>query len=99
MMADLTALGITGRDAAEALDRAGIIVNKNAIPFDPRSPAVASGIRLGTPALTSRNMGEPEMRQIASLIAAVLRAPGDAAVAAATRAEVERLAAAFPVTL
>ena len=62
---DLTAKNITGKAAEAALDRAGVTCNKNAIPFDPRSPFVTSGIRLGTPALTTRGMGPMELRQVA----------------------------------
>ncbi len=69
---DLSDKGITGKEAEEALERAGITVNKNLIPFDPRGPAVTSGIRLGTPVVTTRGMGEEEMETIASLIAEVI---------------------------
>ena len=73
MLVDLTGQGITGKEAQEVLDRAGITVNKNGIPFDTQGPMVTSGIRLGTPALTTRGMREEEMRQIARLIAAMLK--------------------------
>jgi glycine hydroxymethyltransferase len=73
LLMDLTELGITGKEAQEALDRIGITVNKNAIPFDEKGASVTSGIRLGTPALTTRGMKEPEMVQIARMIAEVLR--------------------------
>ena len=72
MLVDVFARGITGKVAEEALDRAGITVNKNTIPFDTNSPMVASGIRIGTPALTTRGMKEPEMEQIGRLIARAL---------------------------
>src|SRR5499425_653856 len=72
MLMDLTSRGITGKDAQEALDRAWITVNKNGIPFDTKGPMVTSGIRLGTPAVTTRGMGEAEMGQIATLIDRVL---------------------------
>ncbi|MEI7589833.1 MAG: serine hydroxymethyltransferase [Deltaproteobacteria bacterium] len=72
MLIDLTNKGVTGKEAQEALDNAGITVNKNGIPFDSQSPQVTSGIRLGTPALTSRGMKEEQMRQIAKFIATVL---------------------------
>ena len=65
ILVDLTAKNITGKAAEAALDRAGVTCNKNAIPFDPRSPFVTSGIRLGTPALTTRGMGPMELRQVA----------------------------------
>ena len=73
---DLYSRGITGKDAQPALDRAGITVNKNSIPFDPTPPMTAGGIRLGTPAITTRGMREPEMARIASWIADVLSASG-----------------------
>ena len=73
MLVDLTAKGVTGKDAQEALDRAGITVNKNGIPFDTKGPQVTSGIRIGTPAVTTRGMKENEMRQIASYIADVIK--------------------------
>jgi glycine hydroxymethyltransferase len=73
MLVDLTGENITGKEAEEALDRAGITVNKNAIPYDARPPAVTSGIRLGTPCVTTRGMGEPEMTEIADIISRVLR--------------------------
>jgi len=68
MLVDLTNKGITGKDAQKMLDDVRITVNKNGIPFDTRSPAVASGIRIGTPAVTTRGMKEPEMREIATLL-------------------------------
>jgi glycine hydroxymethyltransferase len=73
MLVDLTGQGITGKDAQEVLDRAGITVNKNGIPFDTQGPMVTSGIRIGTPALTTRGMQEGEMRRIAGLIGTVLK--------------------------
>ncbi len=72
MLVDLTSKGITGRDAEHALDQAGITVNKNAIPYDERPPAITSGIRLGTPSVTTRGMGTTEMIEIADLISAVI---------------------------
>ena len=63
---DLRGTGITGRVAEEALDEVGITVNKNTVPFDPEKPMVTSGVRIGTPAVTTRGMKEPEMREIAS---------------------------------
>jgi glycine hydroxymethyltransferase len=97
ILLDLTPRGITGKDAQEALDRAWITVNKNGIPFDTRGPTVTSGIRLGTPAVTTRGMKEGEMAQIAELIDRVLARPGDAATEAAVRAEVAELTARFPL--
>src|SRR5437899_71934 len=77
MLVDLRPFGVTGKVAQEALDRAGITLNKNTIPNDPQSPFVTSGLRLGTAAVTTAGMGEPEMAEIARLIARVLRAPDD----------------------
>ena len=82
MLADVTPLGLTGRQAEEALGRCRITVNKNMIPFDQRKPMDPSGIRIGTPALTTRGMSADEMRTIGGWILEVLRAPDDAAVAA-----------------
>jgi len=73
MLVDLTGENITGKEAEEALDRTGITVNKNAIPYDSRPPAVTSGIRLGTPCVTTRGMAESEMTEIADIISHVLR--------------------------
>jgi glycine hydroxymethyltransferase len=97
MLVDVFSKGITGRVAETALDRAGITVNKNAIPFDRNPPMVASGIRVGTPAVTTRGMGEPEMDRIAELIARVLAAPEDDRAAAAVKTEVEQLCRTFPL--
>jgi glycine hydroxymethyltransferase len=97
MLVDLTSTGLTGKDAATALDRAGIVVNKNSIPFDTRSPFVTSGIRLGTPAMTTRGMKEAEASEIARLIATVLRKPADASALERVRGTVAALASQFPV--
>ncbi|MGA1795299.1 MAG: serine hydroxymethyltransferase [bacterium] len=97
ILADLRSQGITGRDAEEALDAAGISVNKNQIPFDEREASIASGIRIGTPAVTTRGMKEPEMKAIAGLIDRVLRSTGDKQVLAAVRDEVSRLCSRFPL--
>jgi glycine hydroxymethyltransferase len=97
LLVDLTGRGLTGKVAERALDRAGITVNKNAIPFDKEKPAVTSGIRIGTPAVTTRGMREPEMRQIADLIAEVLRDVENAATQAKVAAKVKELCASFPL--
>jgi len=97
MLVDVFSKGLTGKVAEAALDKAGITVNKNAIPFDRNPPMVASGIRIGTPAVTSRGMGEPEMDLVADLIARSLASPDDDAVLGAVRAEVEALCRTFPL--
>jgi len=89
--------GITGSEAEKALDRAGITVNKNAIPFDPLPPMKAGGIRLGSPSVTTRGMREPEMELIGNWIAEVLSHIGDAAVEQEVRKQVAELAARFPI--
>ena len=89
--------GITGSDAEKALDRAGITVNKNAIPFDPLPPMKAGGIRLGTPSITTRGMKEPEMEAIAKWVAEILLHVGDAVVEQRVRNEVAQLAARYPI--
>jgi glycine hydroxymethyltransferase len=96
-LVDMHSRGITGRDAELALERAGMTVNKNAIPFDPLPPMKAGGIRVGTPAVTTRGMREPEMNQIAGWIADVLTHLGDSAVEQRVRGEVAALAARFPL--
>lgn len=97
MMVDVTPLGVTGKEAEHTLDEVGITVNKNAIPYDPQPPAKASGIRIGTPAVTTRGFLEPEMDTIARLIGRALRAPNDEAVKESVRAEVAELCSRFPV--
>jgi glycine hydroxymethyltransferase len=97
VLVDVFSKGITGKVAEHALGQAGITVNKNAIPFDTNPPMVASGIRLGTPALTTRGMKETEMDQIAAFIARVLAAPDDARAHAAVKSEVEALCRMFPL--
>jgi glycine hydroxymethyltransferase len=89
--------GITGADAEKALDRAGITVNKNAIPFDPLPPMKAGGIRLGSPSVTTRGMKEPEMELIANYLVEILNHLGDAAVEQKVRKQVAELAARFPI--
>jgi len=97
MLADVTPLGLTGRQAEEALGRCGITVNKNMIPFDERKPMDPSGIRIGTPALTTRGMGSDELRTIGNWILKVLRAPQDEAVQQEVRGAVIELCSQFPV--
>ncbi len=94
---DVGARGITGKEAEKALDAAGITVNKNTIPFDPLPPLKASGIRIGTPAVTTRGMGIPEMEKIAELIAEVLAAPADEGTGQRVRGRVRELCGAFPL--
>jgi glycine hydroxymethyltransferase len=97
MLVDVFSKGVTGKAAEAALGRAGITVNKNAIPFDQNPPMVASGIRIGTPALTTRGMRETEMDLVGELIGRVLAAPDDARVASLVKPEVDRLCKAFPL--
>ena len=96
MLVDLRPKGLTGKDAEAILGRAAITVNKNTIPDDPQSPFVTSGIRLGTPALTTRGMGTEEMVRVADLVDRALSTPDDARIAQ-VRDEVHALAAAFPL--
>jgi glycine hydroxymethyltransferase len=97
MLVDVFSKGITGKVAEAALGRAGITVNKNAIPFDQNPPMTASGIRVGTPAVTTRGLGEPEMDLVADFIARVLAAPDDESVASAVKADVQALCRKFPL--
>jgi len=97
MLVDLRSRGITGKAAEAALDRAGITVNKNTVPREVQSPFVTSGIRIGTPAVTTRGMGEAEMRAIAGLIDAVIAAPDDEGVCARVRGDVRALTNRFPL--
>jgi glycine hydroxymethyltransferase len=97
MLVDVFSRGITGKAAEAALGRAAITVNKNAIPFDTNPPMTASGIRIGTPAVTTRGMAEPEMDAIAGFIGRVLADPESQATAAAVRADVEALCRKFPL--
>jgi glycine hydroxymethyltransferase len=96
LLADVTAKGTTGKVAEHALDKAGITVNKNMIPYDPRKPMDPSGIRIGTPALTTRGMKEAEMKAIAGWIASVVSAPADEVVAGRVRGSVRELCAQYP---
>ncbi|MEI6041418.1 MAG: serine hydroxymethyltransferase [Actinomycetes bacterium] len=94
---DIRASGVNGKVADERCGAAGIVLNKNSIPYDPEKPAVTSGIRVGTAATTTQGMGKPEMREIASLIARAIKDGGDATKAEAIRSEVHTLTAKFPI--
>jgi len=97
MLADLTSLNITGKKAEEALHRAGITANKNTIPFEQRSPFITSGLRIGTPAVTSRGMQASEMAAIAGFISLVLKNPDDENIIEDVRAKVREICEAFPI--
>ena len=97
MLVDVFSRGVTGKQAEQALENANITVNKNAIPFDKNPPMVASGIRIGSPAVTTRGMKETEMETIGRLIARVLRSPGDAEVQRQVRRAVLDLTDKFPL--
>ena len=97
MLVDVFSRGITGKVAEAALGKAGITVNKNTIPFDRNPPLVASGIRIGTPAVTTRGMREPEMEVIGGLITRALETPEDDRALVMIRAEVEALCRKFPL--
>jgi glycine hydroxymethyltransferase len=97
MLVDVFSRGITGKDAEAALDRAGITVNKNTIPFDSNKPMTASGIRIGTPALTTRGMREADMETVGRLIARVLADHTRDTVRADVRRDVARLCQRFPL--
>ena len=97
LLVDVFAKGITGKVAEKALDRAGVTANKNTIPFDTNSPMVASGIRLGTPALTTRGMKEPEMQQVARLVSRALRAVENETQLAEVKRDVRKLCDSFPL--
>jgi glycine hydroxymethyltransferase len=97
LLLDVAHAGLTGKVAEKVLEEAGLTVNKNTIPFDPNPPLVASGIRLGTPALTTRGMKEPEMDQVGDFIAEVLRSPEDESVRAGVRGRVRELCERFPL--
>jgi glycine hydroxymethyltransferase len=96
ILADLTTKNVSGKIAAKALDIAGIELNYNTVPFDPRKPFDPSGVRIGTSSVTSRGMGEPEMRQIAAWMDAVVTAPGDGALHERIAGEIRELCAKFP---
>ncbi|HEX6178235.1 MAG TPA: serine hydroxymethyltransferase [Thermoanaerobaculia bacterium] len=96
-MTDVFSKGITGKDGQNMLEAANITVNKNTIPFDTQKPMVASGLRIGTPAITTRGLREPDMKTVANLIARVLDAKGDAAVIAQVKKEVKEVCDRFPI--
>ena len=96
ILIDLTSRNVPGKVAAKALDRAGITANYNAVPFDQRKPFDPSGLRLGTPAITSRGMGAAEMTRLAGWIDEVVKAPADDALVARIAREVEELCKGFP---
>ncbi len=96
LLVDVTSKGVTGKQLAQALDRAGIVLNYNAVPFDPRKPFDPSGVRIGTPAVTSRGMGKDVMLRIADWIYRVTKAPGDEALLAKVAGEVKDLCAKYP---
>jgi len=97
ILLDLTRKNITGKEAQIALEGAGIITNRNTVPFDTRSPFITSGLRMGTAALTTRGMKEGEMKEIASLIVKVIDNPADEEIRKKTRSEVEKLCEQFPI--
>src|SRR5207237_4190541 len=97
MLVDVTPLGVTGKDAEHLLDEIGLTVNKNAIPFDKQPPNVSSGIRVGTPATTTRGFGPDEMRSIGRLIVQAIASRGDPAEEARLAAEVRDIVDRFPV--
>ena len=97
MLVDLTSRGITGKEAEEALNEVNIIVNKNTIPFDPKSPFIASGIRIGTPAVTTRGMKENEMIEIADMINKLLSDIDNETIRRNVKKEVEDICSQFPL--
>ena len=98
VLVDLTETGVTGREAEESLEATGIVVNRNSIPFDPRPPRVTSGIRVGTPAVTTRGFGKGEMKRITSLIMKVISNIGNLDAQSQVKEEVSQLCSRFPVS-
>jgi glycine hydroxymethyltransferase len=97
MLVDVRPLGVTGKDAEDALEAVRVTVNKNAIPFDPEPPVRTSGVRLGTPAVTTRGFGVAEMREVAALIHDAIAGRADPGAVAATRQRALALATRFPL--
>jgi len=97
VLVDLSSIGISGKDAEEALESVGILVNRNTIPFDPKPPRIASGIRLGTPAVTTRGFGVEEMKRIALLVFQILSHLGDKGVEKQVHEEVKEMCRRFPI--
>jgi glycine hydroxymethyltransferase len=97
ILVDLTKTGVSGREAEECLGAVGIVVNRNAVPFDPQPPRVTTGIRLGTPAVTTRGFGVEEMKRVASLIIKVITNIGDTNIQKQVRDEVSQICSRFPV--
>ena len=97
MLVDVSTVGLTGADAEDALGRVGVTCNKNLIPYDEQPPMKASGVRIGTAAVTTRGLGVAEMERLGGIIADVLGSPGDETVQAAARSSVAELTAAFPI--
>ncbi len=97
LLVDLRPLDVTGKAAEKALEKAAITVNKNTIPFDPQKPFVASGVRIGTPAVTSRGMKEEQMEEIGELIVEVLKNIDDETVAAKVKTRIDALCREFPI--
>jgi glycine hydroxymethyltransferase len=97
MLVDINNKGTTGKDAEEALDMVGITVNKNVIPYDERPPTITSGIRLGTPCVTTRGLGDAEMKEIADIIASVIHKRNDTKSLKALSGRVKILCDTFPI--
>jgi glycine hydroxymethyltransferase len=96
MLVDVTSKGVTGKSLAQALDRAGIVLNYNSVPFDPRKPFDPSGVRIGTPAVTTRGMGQAEMLRIADWIDRVTEKPSDDDSLSRIAAEVRDVCSKYP---
>ena len=97
ILADVTSFGVTGKEAEHLLDEIGITVNKNGIPFDPKPPNTSFGIRIGTPATTSRGFGEDEMRAVGRIIVEAIRGRDEPAIQARLAQDVASIVARFPV--